>query len=72
MSEQETSRLETIQLTGQNRFPYKIGFDCSGVVTEIGSAVARIHVGDEVYARLPEVGRGKDDSISRPDELRED
>ncbi len=43
----------------QKRFPYKIGYDCSGVVTEIGSAVKRIHVGDEVYVRLPEASRGK-------------
>ncbi|OAL23820.1 hypothetical protein AYO22_06139 [Fonsecaea multimorphosa] len=42
----------------KDEFPYKIGYDCSGVVTEIGSGVKRIRVGDEVYARLPEVDRG--------------
>lgn len=41
-----------------NRFPYKIGYDCFGVVTDTGIAVTRVHIGDEVYARLPEVSRG--------------
>ncbi|OQV01303.1 hypothetical protein CLAIMM_06684 [Cladophialophora immunda] len=42
----------------KDEFPYKIGYDCSGVVTEVGAAVKRIRVGDEVYTRLPEVSRG--------------
>ena len=41
------------------RFPYRIGYDAAGVVKEVGSAVARVKVGDEVYVRLPEVSRGK-------------
>jgi len=39
-------------------FPYKIGYDCAGVVTEIGADVRKIKVGDEVYVRLPESCRG--------------
>lgn len=41
------------------RFPYKIGYDASGVVAEVGSGVAEFKVGDEVYVRLPEIGRGE-------------
>ena len=41
-----------------NSFPYKIGYDCAGIVTEVGSDVTRFEVGDEVYTRLPEVSRG--------------
>jgi threonine dehydrogenase-like Zn-dependent dehydrogenase len=33
---------------------YKIGYDCAGIVTEIGSDVNKFQVGDEVYTRLPE------------------
>ncbi|RMZ92629.1 hypothetical protein DV736_g132, partial [Chaetothyriales sp. CBS 134916] len=40
------------------RFPYKIGFDCAGIVSELGSRVTRFKVGDEVYVRLPETSRG--------------
>ena len=42
----------------EHRFPYKIGFDCAGVVTEVGSEVKRLKVGNEVYVRLPERDRG--------------
>lgn len=41
-----------------HRFPYKIGYDCAGIVTEVGSDVTRFQVGDEVYTRLPEISRG--------------
>ncbi|CAG8936109.1 unnamed protein product [Penicillium salamii] len=47
-----------LKLAIKDSFPYKIGYDCSGVVTEIGSEVTRLNVGDEVYTRLPEVSRG--------------
>ncbi|GLA98362.1 hypothetical protein AtubIFM57143_006303 [Aspergillus tubingensis] len=39
-------------------FPYKIGYDCAGVVQEIGRDVKKFQVGDAVYIRLPEVSRG--------------
>ncbi|EED21397.1 alcohol dehydrogenase, putative [Talaromyces stipitatus ATCC 10500] len=39
-------------------FPYKLGYDCAGTVTEVGSGVTRFKVGDEVYVRLPESTRG--------------
>lgn len=39
-------------------FPYKIGYDCAGIVTEVGPDVTKFQVGDEVYTRLPEISRG--------------
>jgi Zn-dependent alcohol dehydrogenase len=39
-------------------FPYKIGYDCAGIVTEIGQGVTRFKVGHAVYVRLPESCRG--------------
>lgn len=36
------------------RFPLVLGNDCSGVVSEVGSAVSRFKVGDAVYSRLRE------------------
>ncbi|KAH8698685.1 putative alcohol dehydrogenase [Talaromyces proteolyticus] len=40
------------------QFPYKIGYDCAGTVSEVGSAVTRFKVGDEVYVRLKSPDRG--------------
>merc|ERR1712000_331266 len=42
----------------QEQFPYQIGYDAAGVVTEVGSGVTHVKVGDEVYTRLPEASRG--------------
>ncbi|KAJ6102517.1 hypothetical protein N7486_004944 [Penicillium sp. IBT 16267x] len=42
----------------KDSFPFKIGYDASGVVTEIGQGVSRFKVGDAVYVRLPEINRG--------------
>jgi NADPH:quinone reductase-like Zn-dependent oxidoreductase len=47
-----------LKLAMKDSFPYKIGYDCAGVVTETGVGVSRIKVGDEVYTRLPEYCRG--------------
>lgn len=45
-----------------SRFPYKIGYDLSGTVVAVGSAVAHTNPdlapGTEVYTRLPESCRG--------------
>ncbi|KAJ5154244.1 uncharacterized protein N7500_009683 [Penicillium coprophilum] len=47
-----------LKLAHKDSFPYKIGYDCAGVVTEVGSDVTRFQVGAEVYTRLPEDSRG--------------
>ncbi|CAP86014.1 hypothetical protein E8E15_007368 [Penicillium rubens] len=47
-----------LKLAAKDTFPYKIGYDCAGIVTEIGSDVNKFQVGDEVYTRLPEISRG--------------
>ncbi|CAI7605262.1 unnamed protein product [Penicillium crustosum] len=47
-----------LKLAMKDSFPYKIGYDCAGIVTEVGSDVTRFQVGDEVYTRLPEISRG--------------
>lgn len=39
-------------------FPYKVGYDCAGIVLAVGETVTRVKVGDEVYIRLPESHRG--------------
>lgn len=45
-------------MSGWSRFPYKIGYDAAGVIVEVGKRVTALEVGDEVYTRLPEIGRG--------------
>ncbi|CCT63235.1 related to oxidoreductase [Fusarium fujikuroi] len=42
----------------KEEFPYKIGYDAAGVIVEVGKRVTALEVGDEVYTRLPEIGRG--------------
>ncbi|KAL1875613.1 hypothetical protein Plec18167_005549 [Paecilomyces lecythidis] len=42
----------------KDSFPYKLGYDASGTVAEIGTGVTRFNVGDAVYVRLPESHRG--------------
>ncbi|KAI9924847.1 hypothetical protein MW887_006704 [Aspergillus wentii] len=47
-----------LRMAFKDEFPYKIGYDCAGIVSEIGSGVTRFKVGDQVYTRLPEASRG--------------
>ncbi|KAF5593781.1 serine threonine kinase [Fusarium subglutinans] len=42
----------------KEEFPYQIGYDAAGVIVEVGKRVTALEVGDEVYTRLPEIGRG--------------
>ncbi|KAH7148435.1 chaperonin 10-like protein [Dactylonectria macrodidyma] len=46
------------KLAVKEKFPYQIGYDAAGVVTDVGEEVNGLKVGDEVYTRLPEVSRG--------------
>ncbi|KGO71314.1 Alcohol dehydrogenase superfamily, zinc-type [Penicillium italicum] len=55
-----------LKLAVKDTFPYKIGYDCAGVVTEIGSDVTRFQVGAEVYVRLPEISREKYIALKPP------
>lgn len=40
------------------RFPYIIGYDAAGVITQVGANVKNFKPGDEIYTRLPEINRG--------------
>ncbi|RDW94299.1 hypothetical protein BP5796_00062 [Coleophoma crateriformis] len=42
----------------KDSFPYKIGYDVSGVVVAVGPDVKSFRIGDEVYARVPQDKRG--------------
>ncbi|KAF2166826.1 hypothetical protein M409DRAFT_66389 [Zasmidium cellare ATCC 36951] len=39
-------------------FPIRLGYDCAGVVTEVGKDVRDLKVGDKVWSRLPESTKG--------------
>ena len=39
-------------------FPYKLGYDLSGVVVAVGDSVSNFKIGDEVYSRIPASCRG--------------
>ncbi|KAL8824993.1 MAG: hypothetical protein Q9170_007975 [Blastenia crenularia] len=41
-----------------HEFPFKIGYDASGTIEEVGSSVTEFKPGDEVFTRLPESDRG--------------
>ncbi|KAF3396804.1 Reticulon-4-interacting protein 1 [Talaromyces pinophilus] len=47
-----------LKLAGKDSFPYKIGYDVAGIVSETGHNVVRCKVGDAVYTKLPEYCRG--------------
>ncbi|KAF3388440.1 2-methylene-furan-3-one reductase [Penicillium rolfsii] len=47
-----------LKLAVEDPFPYKIGYDCSGIITETGRDVKKFNIGDAVYVKLPEVSRG--------------
>ncbi|KAJ5112133.1 hypothetical protein N7532_000178 [Penicillium argentinense] len=47
-----------LKMAIKDAFPFKIGYDCAGIVTEIGDGVSQFKVGDAVYIRLPEACRG--------------
>ncbi|KAJ5217605.1 Polyketide synthase enoylreductase [Penicillium citrinum] len=52
----------------KDSFPYKIGYDCAGIVVETGSQVTRFKSGDEVFVRLPECHRGSMSEYARSTE----
>ncbi|KAF4635187.1 hypothetical protein G7Y89_g2917 [Cudoniella acicularis] len=46
------------KILGVASFPYKIGYDLSGVVVAVGDSVKSLKPGDEVFTRLDEEHRG--------------
>lgn len=50
-------------------FPYIMGYDVSGVVTEVGTKVSKFKIGDEVYSRPNQMDAG---SISEFNVVKED
>ena len=50
-------------------FPYIMGYDVSGVVTEVGEKVSKFKIGDEVYARPNQLDAG---SIAEYNVVKED
>ncbi len=44
---------ESNLLTFAASFPYKIGYDCSGIVAAVGSNVKNLNIGDAVFCVLP-------------------
>lgn len=56
---------DLIQIT----FPFIMGYDVSGVVTEVGAKVSKFKIGDEVYSRPNQMNAG---SISEYNVVREE
>lgn len=43
----------SIKLVQSYKFPFTLGNECAGIITQVGSNVTNFKVGDQVYTRLP-------------------